>query len=110
MEKLAINFVLAFARDLQKLMDALQEEFGYQLINANAFYKKKIQEKASILTKELVEKYKTILDLKISVLGGLVNIVLETPQNEEILIPRQYLDSPRIFDHLNRLNDLLNHI
>ncbi len=98
MELIAINFVLEFARDLQKLLEKLEKEYGQLLVVGSAYYKKKIQERASELTEELYEKYKKILDLKIERGEEGSNIVLKNNDNGEILIPWSYINSSKFYN------------
>ncbi len=97
MDKLSVNFVLEFAKDLYKLLDKLDKEFGSQIDNGNKYYKKKILVKASDLTGKLYAKYKQSLDLKMEFIGDIGNIVLENSNYERIYLPRDYLESKKFF-------------
>ncbi len=98
MELIAINFVLEFARDLQKLLEKLEKEYGQLLVVGSAYYKKKIQERASELTEELYEKYKQVLDLKLEKSEEGSNIVLKNYDNEEYLIPNEFYKGSKFYE------------
>jgi len=92
--QIAINFVLEFARDLQKLLETLEKEFGNLLVNGSAYYKKKIQKRASDLTEELCQKYKNTLNLEEDRYEEKSNIIIRNFDNRKFRIPEKFLVSP----------------
>ena len=91
----AVNFVLEFAKDLQKLLETLEKEYGNMLLHASAYYKKKIQERASELTEVLYDKYKNILDLEIERGEEGSNIIIASNSGQEVEIPSEFINSKK---------------
>lgn len=107
MDKKAVNFVLEFAKDLQKLLETLEKEYGNMLLYASAYYKKKIQERASELTEDLYDKYKNILDLEIERDEKGTNLIIKNYDDETYPIPNQYLKSIKFYELKDRLKTLI---
>ena len=86
MEKISTDFVYEFAKDLKKLLETLESEYGKNLARINSAMKERMQKSANVLVKELYEKYKNLLDLKLCNEDEKYNFAIEDSSNTKILI------------------------
>lgn len=98
---MTINFVLAFARDLQNVLEKLEKEFGNLLVNSKPYYKKKIYERASELIEDLFKLYNGFTELNIGIDENGSNIILinnfSDEYEETIKIPFDFIENNNFF-------------
>ena len=101
-----INFVLEFAKDLQKLLETLEKEFGKYIVYGRAYYQNKLQERASKLTEELYDKYKKVLDIKILFENTKKNLIIKA-LDKDVLIPDSFLVSKNFFELKEKYDNIV---
>lgn len=96
-----------FAKDLQKLLEKLEEEFGEVLFIQRSYYKNTVFERSSKLTIDLYEKYKTVLKLKLETKYSISNILITNFSNETIRIPEKFIEKKSYLEYKKRYDNLL---
>ncbi len=107
MEKISIDFIYEFAKDLKKLLETIENKGNYSVFHGKDVIIQKIIEDSSNLVEELFEKYKNILDLKICKIDGKCNLEFINSLNKNILIPEDLFKSINYFEFKDNFDVLL---
>lgn len=102
-----INFVLEFAKDLQMILENIEQEFRNNFEAQNSFHKRQILKKTSELTLELYKKYNNIFSLKIKSNNSISNIVVITIDKDVLNLPGDFFETNKYRDIKTRFDDLL---
>lgn len=93
MDKIGVDFVFEFAKDLKRLIEQIEQDYNRFIFLRKDEIIKKITKNASNLTENLFEKYKNTLDLQFQKDLGKFNLKFKNSSNEIVFIPEDLLKS-----------------
>lgn len=91
MDKIGYNFVLEFIKEIQKLLEKIEKDYGRATNLNRTTIKNKRTESYSKTIEELYNKYKTTLELEIESGDGISNLLFRNDENHVIRIPESFL-------------------
>lgn len=98
MDKITVDFVLEFIKEIKQLLEIIERDFNTILDVNKRSYTKIITKKSSIYVERIYNKYKSILDLEIETIDEISNLVVRSETNELIKIPESFILSNKFFE------------